>query len=210
MHARGGEVVMKVRSAMAALVVISIVGLTGAADGGAEDDTPPILPTDVPATTFLYDHDGAWIGTADFVPVPDGMFVSVYIEGQPPGDHGIHLHAVGACGDTVDPVTGAPVPFGGAGAHFDPGLTNHHGALQDPANVSHGGDLGNIHVGADGIGILEVTKADLTLDGPASILGRGLIIHAGTDDLVTQPTGGSGGRIACGVIVAQSSEVGIL
>jgi Cu-Zn family superoxide dismutase len=201
---------MHVRSTMAALAVVSIVGLTGAArDGGAaqDDDTPPVLPSDVPATTFLYDHDGAWIGTADFVPVDDGLFVSVYIEGQPPGDHGIHLHAVGDCGDTADPVTGAPVPFGAAGAHFDPEMTSHHGALEDPATVSHGGDLGNIHVGADGVGVLEVTKADLTLDGPHSILGRGLIIHANTDDLVTQPTGGSGARIACGVIEDQSNVV---
>jgi Cu-Zn family superoxide dismutase len=204
---------MHVRSALAAVALVSMVGLTGA--GGVDDDaqddpTPPILPSDVPATTFLHEHDGAWIGTADFVPVDGGLFVSVYIEGQPPGDHGIHFHAVGNCSDTTDPVTGAPVPFGAAGAHFDPALTNHHGALPDPPTVSHGGDLGNIHVGADGIGILEVTKAGLTLEGPTSILGRGMIIHAGTDDLVTQPTGGSGGRIACGVIEDRTGLVTVL
>ncbi|MGH7491401.1 MAG: superoxide dismutase family protein, partial [bacterium] len=40
----------------------------------------------------------------------------------------------------------------------------------------------------------------LSLNGPHTIVGRGLILHANPDDFKTQPTGNAGGRIACGVI----------
>jgi len=37
-------------------------------------------------------------------------------------------------------------------------------------------------------------------EGPAGIIGRGLIVHAQPDDYSTQPTGNAGARVACGVI----------
>jgi len=37
-------------------------------------------------------------------------------------------------------------------------------------------------------------------DGPASIIGRGLIVHKDPDDYRTQPTGNAGARLACAVI----------
>jgi Cu-Zn family superoxide dismutase len=35
---------------------------------------------------------------------------------------------------------------------------------------------------------------------PSAIIGKALIVHAMPDDYKTQPSGGSGDRIACGVI----------
>jgi Cu-Zn family superoxide dismutase len=47
----------------------------------------------------------------------------------------------------------------------------------------------------------------IALQGEASIVGRGMIVHAGRDDLTSQPSGAAGPRVACGVIgIASGSE----
>jgi Cu-Zn family superoxide dismutase len=33
------------------------------------------------------------------------------------------------------------------------------------------------------------------------ILGKGLIVHEGTDDFVSQPSGNAGARVACSAII---------
>jgi Cu-Zn family superoxide dismutase len=38
--------------------------------------------------------------------------------------------------------------------------------------------------------------------GPASLIGRAVVVHADADDYKTQPTGTAGARLACGVIRA--------
>lgn len=44
-------------------------------------------------------------------------------------------------------------------------------------------------------------KTDGRFDGGRpDIIGRGLIVHHGADDLSSQPAGNSGPRAACGVI----------
>jgi Cu-Zn family superoxide dismutase len=40
----------------------------------------------------------------------------------------------------------------------------------------------------------------MQMTGPASILGRSVIVHTNEDDLKSQPTGNAGGREGCGVI----------
>ena len=60
----------------------------------------------------------------------------------------------------------------------------------------------NDNLEADSKGNAQLTLVDkkLSFMGPYSILGRAIIIHAGEDDLTTQPTGNAGGRVACGTI----------
>jgi Cu-Zn family superoxide dismutase len=66
--------------------------------------------------------------------------------------------------------------------------------------VRHVGDMGNITADANGKAHFEWTDDLLSFWGPHSIIGRGLIVHAGTDDLHSQPTGAAGPRAGCGVI----------
>ena len=73
----------------------------------------------------------------------------------------------------------------------------------DPARIL-AGDFGNLTVGDDGMGEAELTMDTFTLsDGPTSVNdadGTAIIVHVGQDDLVSHPSGNSGGRYACGVV----------
>jgi Cu-Zn family superoxide dismutase len=87
-----------------------------------------------------------------------------------------------------------------AKGHFNP----HGKPHASPTTAErHAGDLPPLKAAKDGRAKIDVTLDVLTLrPGPASIIGRGLIVHADPDDFKTQPTGNSGARIACGVIKA--------
>jgi superoxide dismutase, Cu-Zn family len=147
------------------------------------------------AATQIVDARGEAVGTALLTQRKESVRVFVWTRGLTPGKHGIHIHAVGRC----DAAT-----FASAGGHFNP-ETRQHG-LENPAGA-HGGDLPNLEVRENGIGILHATNDRISLlASPSSIFdadGSALIIHAAEDDQVTDPTGNSGARIACGVIEAR-------
>lgn len=127
-------------------------------------------------------------GEVTFTPVQGGIRIVADIEGLPPGAHGFHIHEKADCtGDAT-----------GAGGHFNP-ANEIHGAPE--SNHRHAGDLGNLIADDNGHAHYERVDAVITLDGPHSIIGKGLIIHEKQDDYVTQPTGNAGARIGCGVIV---------
>ncbi|HEX2825547.1 MAG TPA: superoxide dismutase family protein [Burkholderiales bacterium] len=120
---------------------------------------------------------------------PNRVRVSGEVTGHQPGMKGFHIHEKGDCS--------APDATS-AGGHFNPHAMK-HGA--SPTS-GHAGDMGNINVGADGRATIDTTFEGLTLDknAPNSILGKAVVVHAGTDDQKTDPTGNAGGRVACGVI----------
>ena len=128
-------------------------------------------------------------GWARFVERQGGVAAIVHVEGAAPGWHAVHVHEHGDCSSEDGK---------SAGGHFNPGATE-HGSPHAPTH--HAGDLGNMWVAEDGVGHHEIFMPELTVTGGAySVVGRGLIVHAGADDLVSQPTGAAGGRIGCGVI----------
>jgi len=131
-------------------------------------------------------------GEATFEQVGDKVRVVVFVQGLKPGqEHGLHIHEAGDCssGDGMS-----------AKGHFNPfGKPHgHHGSGE-----RHAGDLPSLKANKEGRANIQADLDVITLaPGPASIIGRGLIVHADPDDYKTQPTGNAGARIACGVIQA--------
>jgi len=171
------------RSAQFLVILLLALGTgTALAQGGP----PPQAKGEFKTAT------GESIGNVTMTQMPDGtVMVSASVRGLPPGDHGIHIHAVGNC---------AP-PFDAAGPHYNP-MAKQHG-LDNP-NGPHAGDLPNLTVKADGTGEFSAKTNMVTITpGPMTIFdgdGSALVIHALVDDQKTDPSGNSDGRIACVVL----------
>lgn len=203
---------VKLRGFLWTLLVTALV-LTAAACQPAEEpademetgemETEEVTPEPTPAPEIramadLQSAEGANVtGTVTFSEQAGGQIqVVARVEGLEPGEHGFHVHETGACD---------PPAFTSAGDHFAP-AGNPHGALDDPQ--SHAGDLGNITVGDDGVGTLDITTGKISLGGGQnSILGKAVVVHAGEDDLTSQPSGDSGDRVACGIIAMAGDAV---
>ncbi len=134
-------------------------------------------------------------GTVTFTEMERGVHVVGQLTGLPQaGPFGFHVHEVGDCS--------APDATS-AGGHYNPHGTP-HGSPDAPAQLRHAGDLGNIVAREDGSAQYERIDHVLQLSGPDSIIGRSVLVHAHHDDLVSQPTGEAGARLACGVIESVS------
>lgn len=145
----------------------------------------------------LRDAGGNRIGRAVLTQGPTGLLIRIEATGLTPGWHGVHIHATGQC----------EAPFTSAGAHI-----NHaesaapHGLLN--AEGPDDGDLPNVYADAQGRVNAEVftTRARIAAEGPGQWLwdsdGSAIVIHASPDDHTSQPIGGTGARVACGVMAA--------
>ena len=122
----------------------------------------------------------------------DGMLlVNINASGMSPGPHGVHIHEVGKC-EGPD--------FKSAGGHWNPAGKQH--GFDNPQGA-HMGDFFNLDIGADGSGSLEATSGGASLSAGDNRLmdddGAAFMVHEGPDDLKSDPSGESGGRLACGV-----------
>lgn len=150
------------------------------------------------ASAVINNGAGEQIGTATFTQTPDGVRVEVSIDhGLTPGEHGIHMHEFGVC-EGPD--------FTSAGGHINP-MSKAHG-LDNPDGPDNA-DLPNLVVNDDGTAAFDATTPRVSISGgenmPPALLdedGSALVIHENRDDQMTQPIGGAGARVACGVIEA--------
>ncbi|WP_425228195.1 superoxide dismutase family protein [Sphingomonas sp.] len=163
-----------------------LLPLAACSQGHADMGAP--LPGGRIATAQLIDGAGRPIGHARVTEVAGGLRITADVHGLAPGNHGAHLHTVGRC-DRPD--------FSSAGPHWNPAGTKHGG--MNPQGP-HAGDLPNLLVGGDGRGTVGVVLAGATMAGLLDTDGAALVVHAQPDDLMTDPSGNSGARIACGVL----------
>ena len=133
----------------------------------------------------LVDASGTSIGWVELAPRAGGINLRIAADGLAPGDHGIHLHAVGRCEGPA---------FQSAGGHWNP-EGKQHGHLNPSGH--HVGDLPNLTISANGRGTTSFLVSGHALNDAD---GTSLVIHAKPDDYRTDPSGNSGDRIACAVL----------
>lgn len=139
------------------------------------------------ARGLLVGTDGANVGGFTFTQGISGLLLYVEVESLTPGGHGIHLHSVGACSPD----------FKASAGHINT-VDKPHGLL-NPDGV-HDGDLPNIYAASDGTAKAEIFTTLVVLETLLDDDGSAVVIHAQPDDHTTQPIGGAGDRVACGVI----------
>jgi len=134
------------------------------------------------------------IGSAKFTQLADGkikMDLEINMPERADSTVAVHFHEHGDCGNMGENTHG----------HWNP-TSESHGKWE--SDSYHSGDIGNIPLDSKGHAKISVSTFRWTVaEGDAkNIIGRGIIVHGGTDDYVTQPTGNSGPRVGCGVIAA--------
>lgn len=180
---RGALLAVPAALLIAGLAACSMPGPSASASSSAS-------PTASRAMAPLQAKSGSQVGgTIFFTEQPGGVRVVARVTGLKPNqEHGFHVHEKGDC-TASDAMS--------AGGHFNP-TAQPHGPQ---AMAHHGGDMPALK--ADAVGNAEATFMieGVTLGGATDgVVGRAVVVHAQPDDYKTQPTGNSGGRIACGVI----------
>ncbi|MGE3692308.1 MAG: superoxide dismutase family protein [Novosphingobium sp.] len=145
------------------------------------------------ASATLMHGNGFVAGTATIRMRGKQAVLDLSLSGVPSGMHGIHIHAVGQC-------DGPGAAFSAAGGHLNPSGAQH--GAENPQG-HHLGDLPNVFADSAGRIMTTVKLAGSAKEWREALFdadGASLVLHAGPDDYRTDPSGNSGGRIACGVL----------
>ncbi|MBO9594272.1 MAG: superoxide dismutase family protein [Niabella sp.] len=191
---------------VAALLVLGSCGNSASEKSGADSTatiqadstTPPAPETTAPegtpvavANLQLTSDSTRNIGSAKFYKLADGKIrldLEINMKERADSNVAVHFHEHGDCGMKGENSHG----------HWNPTKSN-HGEWGSAA--FHSGDIGNIKLDATGHATKSVTTDLWSIEpGDKEIIGRAIIVHGGTDDYKTQPTGNSGPRVGCGVI----------
>lgn len=177
-----------VRLAVATGLGACVLALAGCNEGKLETGMP--AAGGASAVAMLRTSAGADAGRATATEVSGGLRFTVDVKDMPPGTHGVHAHTTGRCD--------AP-GFETAGPHWNPTAMKH--GTMNPQGP-HQGDVPNLIIDSGGRGTVAATIPGATMAGLLDADGAAFVVHAGPDDLKTDPSGNSGGRIACGVFQA--------
>ena len=143
------------------------------------------------ATAYINPRSGSDLGgSAIFINDGTRVELQVSLEQAPPGEHAVHIHDTGDC---------SAEDASSAGGHWNPTAEDH--GQWDTAPF-HLGDIGNVVVDEEGKGSLSLITDRWSMGGGGAndILGHAVVVHAGSDDFTSQPSGAAGARIGCGVI----------
>lgn len=176
-----------------AVALVAVLGLTLTAGSHEGHDHGPSVSKAICVMTPTEGNETAAVIT--FTKTDKGVLIEGKITGLTPNStHGFHIHQYGDISGADGTKTGG---------HFNPHDMDHAGP---DADMRHAGDLGNVEADANGNATYKRVDTHLSFEGEDSFIGRGMILHADTDDLKSQPTGAAGARIAQGVIGVASDE----
>jgi Cu-Zn family superoxide dismutase len=119
--------------------------------------------------------------------------MTAVFSGLEEGEHAVHLHEKSDCSSDDG---------SSAGGHWNP-TAQPHGEWGDEAGY-HKGDIGNFTVNANGTGTITFVTDEWCIgcnDDAKDIIGKSVIVHQGTDDFKSQPSGAAGSRVSCGGII---------
>ena len=153
-------------------------------------------PQNVAVATLNATSNSNAAGEVEFTSQGTDVVVTISATGLSTGVHAVHIHENGDC---------SAADASSAGGHFAP-EGHDHGAPDDGPQQRHVGDLGNVLRSEQGVAKSRHADSVISLDGPNSIVGKAVVIHAESDDFVTQPGGDAGPRVACGVIEYEAAD----
>jgi len=166
------------------------------------EDIAPSLKFDVA------NDSGAQIGTLKMVETPKGVLMTLDLTQMgAEGERAVHFHEKGDCSPLKGEIEGKGA-FTNSGGHYNPKGHDHGFHM---ARGAHAGDMPNLIVHAGGVVKVKILNTFVTLlpqetDGRAPLFdtdGSALVIHAGADDYVSQPSGAAGSRYACAELTAE-------
>ncbi len=150
------------------------------------------LSAQAPVTVELKDAQRQSVGTAKLSSAMGAVHIEYDFKNLKAGQHALHVHMTAKCEGPG---------FTTAGGHFNP-AGKKHGTMNPEG--PHAGDMENFTVAENGTAKGMIMAKGITMGSEANSVfangGTALVIHAGPDDMKTDPAGAAGDRIACGTI----------